>query len=224
MIVLDCTLARFMGLGPKTYLAVATQLDPWRLGVGVALSPWWVIRMSWIVFAVVWFVAALNRKRTDHRDPLQRRLFYVLFMTAAFFLLVGYFAPTGFLERRAWPDAFWIAQVGATLTAAGIAFAIWARVHIGRNWSGQVMIKQDHELIRTGPYSRIRHPIYTGLLLALLGTAFAMGQYRAILGFVLIAVGFIYKAKREEQLLTEHFGPAFDEHKRHTGFFLPRLS
>jgi len=87
-----------------------------------------------------------------------------------------------------------------------------------------VMLKHDHELIRTGPYARIRHPIYTGLLLAVLGTAIAIGEYRAILGFVLILVGFSYKAKREEALLEGHFGAAFEEHKRHTGFFLPRFS
>ena len=113
-------------------------------------------------------------------------------------------------------------MLGALATAAGVAFAIWARRHIGRNWSGQITIRQEHELIRTGPYARIRHPIYTGLLLALLGTAIAIGEYRAIIAFAVIAIGFVVKAKREESLLTKEFGPAFDEHRRQTGFFLPR--
>jgi protein-S-isoprenylcysteine O-methyltransferase Ste14 len=103
-----------------------------------------------------------------------------------------------------------------------VAFAIWARRHIGRNWSGQVTIRKEHELIRTGPYARIRHPIYTGILLALAGTALAIGEYRAILAFAVIAIGFIVKAKREESFLAMQFGPAFDEHRQQTGFFLPR--
>jgi len=113
-------------------------------------------------------------------------------------------------------------MLGALATAAGVAFAIWARRHIGRNWSGQITIRQEHELIRTGPYARIRHPSYTGLLLALAGTAIAIGEYRAIVAFAVIAIGFVVKAKREESLLTKEFGQAFDEHRQQTGFFLPR--
>jgi protein-S-isoprenylcysteine O-methyltransferase Ste14 len=85
-----------------------------------------------------------------------------------------------------------------------------------------VTIRKDHELIRTGPYARIRHPIYTGLLLAVAGTTIAIGEYRAILAFVLIAIGFTVKARREESLLSTEFGPSFEEHRRQTGFFLPR--
>jgi protein-S-isoprenylcysteine O-methyltransferase Ste14 len=113
-------------------------------------------------------------------------------------------------------------MLGAILTAAGVAFAIWARRHIGKNWSAQVTIRQEHELIRSGPYARIRHPIYTGLLLAVAATAIAIGEYRAIVAFAVIAIGFVVKAKREEAFLATQFGPAFDEHRRQTGFFLPR--
>lgn len=82
--------------------------------------------------------------------------------------------------------------------------------------------QKEHELVRTGPYARIRHPIYTGLLLAVAGTAIAIGEYRAIVAFAVIAIGFVVKAKREEAFLAKQFGPAFDEHRRQTGFFLPR--
>jgi protein-S-isoprenylcysteine O-methyltransferase Ste14 len=128
----------------------------------------------------------------------------------------------GVLNRRFLPERGWIAMLGAVLTAAGVAFAIWARRHIGKNWSAQVTIRQEHELIRSGPYARIRHPIYTGLLLAVAGTAIAIGEYRAIVAFAVIAIGFVVKAKREEAFLATQFGPAFDEHRRQTGFFLPR--
>ena len=122
------------------------------------------------------------------------------------------------------PDELWIAWSGAALTLLGVLFAIWARFTIGKEWSAEVQIKEGHQLIRNGPYAHIRHPIYTGILLALCGTAMAIGEYRAILGVVLFLVGFIRKAKKEERFLAGEFGLAFDEHRRRTGFFLPRVT
>lgn len=188
------------------------------------ISPQTVIWAAWTIFVLFWFVAAFNRKATQKRESFARRLIHVAFMAIAFIILDERQIALNFLAGRLWPDLAWIAELGALLTVVGIAFSIWARVHIGRNWSGQVMIKKDHELIRSGPYARIRHPIYTGLLLAVFGTFLEIGEARALLAFVLILLGFSYKAKREEALLAGHFGPAFDEHKKHTGFFFPRLT
>jgi protein-S-isoprenylcysteine O-methyltransferase Ste14 len=143
-------------------------------------------------------------------------------MVCGFVLLYAEGPRFGVLNRRFLREREWIAMLGAVLTVVGVAFAIWARRHIGKNWSAQVTIRKEHELIRTGPYARIRHPIYTGLLLAVAGTAIAIGEYRAIVAFAVIAVGFIVKAKREEAFLATQFGPAFDEHRRQTGFFLPQ--
>ena len=107
---------------------------------------------------------------------------------------------------------------------ARLAFAIWARFTLGGNWSAEVQIKEGHTLIRKGPYKLIRHPIYTGILLMLVGDALAIGEVRAYLALFLIVIGFVRKAKKEESYLANEFGPAFDEHIRHTGFLLPRFS
>ena len=147
---------------------------------------------------------------------------HVAYMAFGFILLYAEDPRFGVLNRRFLPRREWIAMLGALLTVAGVAFAIWARRHIGRNWSGQVTIRKEHELIRTGPYAHIRHPIYTGILLALAGTTLAIGEYRAVVAFAVIAIGFVVKARREESFLATQFGPAFDEHRRQTGFFLPR--
>jgi protein-S-isoprenylcysteine O-methyltransferase Ste14 len=186
------------------------------------LAPFQIIEAAWIAFCAYWIWAARNQKRVQQREPLVARLLHVVYMVCGFVLLYSRDPRFGILNRRFLPEREWLSMVGALAAAAGIAFAIWARHHIGRNWSGQVTIRKDHELIRTGPYARIRHPIYTGLLLALAGTTIATGEYRAILAFALIAVGFTVKAKREESLLLTEFGPSFDEHRRQTGFFLPR--
>jgi protein-S-isoprenylcysteine O-methyltransferase Ste14 len=187
-------------------------------------TPFGIIELAWVVFALYWLFASFARKETQTSEPYSRRIVHIAFMAMAFYLVYRDTLPIPILRTRIWPDRLWIAQLGAALTALGIAFAIWARNHIGRNWSGRVTIKRDHELIRTGPYAHIRHPIYTGLLLAALGTGIALGEYRAFPVVLVIAVGFAYKAKSEEKLLAEHFGPAFEEHKRHTGFFLPRFN
>lgn len=182
-----------------------------------------VIEAAWLVFAVYWFAAAFRLNRMRKREPAGEQLLRFVVMGSAFVLLYSSDPRLGVLNRRFIPHAPWIGQLGATLTLIGIAFAIWARYHIGKYWSGTVSLRADHELIRTGPYSHIRHPIYTGILLAILGTVLVVGKYRAIVALAIILLGFIWKASREEALLAGEFGPGFEEHKRVTGFFLPRF-
>jgi len=185
-------------------------------------APFLIIQAAWIAFCAYWIWAARNQKREQKREPPFARLLHVAYMVCGFVLLYAEDPRLGVLNRRFLPEREWIAMVGALLVVAGVAFAIWARRHIGKNWSAQVTIRKEHELVRSGPYTRIRHPIYTGLLLAVAGTAIAIGEYRAIIAFVVVAIGFTVKAKREESFLGTQFGPAFDEHRRQTGFFLPR--
>ena len=108
---------------------------------------------------------------------------------------------------------------GVALLAAGLAFAVWARVHLGRNWSGSVTVKAGHELIRTGPYGYVRHPIYTGLIAALLGTAITSGTVRAAVGFAIMVVAFLYKLRLEEAFMRETFP---EEYPRYAAV-VPRL-
>ena len=91
------------------------------------------------------------------------------------------------------------------LAAAGLAFTVWARVHLGRNWSGSVTLKEGHELILSGPYAWVRHPIYTGLLMALLGSAVACGELRAAIGLGVVAAAFVRKLRIEERFMRESF-------------------
>ena len=108
------------------------------------------------------------------------------------------------LNRGFLPDDLWIAWMGAVITLLGVLFAIWARFTIGKEWSAEVQIKEGHQLIRTGPYAHIRHPIYTGILLALCGTAIAIGEYRAILGLVLFLSASFAKQKKKSNSSPEN--------------------
>jgi protein-S-isoprenylcysteine O-methyltransferase Ste14 len=187
-------------------------------------TPAQMIFASWLLFGGYWFFAALRTKKPAKTESAGRRFGHILIMAVGFFALDGSTFRFGVLNRRFLPDESWIAWLGAVLTLVGVLFAIWARYTIGREWSGEVQIKENHQLIRSGPYAHIRHPIYTGILLALAGTAVTVGEYRAILGVTLFLIGFVRKAKNEESFLASEFGPAFDEHRRHTGFFLPRFT
>src|SRR5579859_3537259 len=177
----------------------------------------------WLIFCLYWLVSAFKLKKTKKREPWGQRFVYMLPLFAAFYL----FRPRahyGWLGARFVPESDAVGWVGVALTAAGVAIAIWARWHLGTNWSGVVTLKEGHELIRSGPYRNIRHPIYTGILLALLGTACALGEARGLLAVAIVWLSFYTKARREESFLTQEFGDRFAEHRRHTGMFLPRFS
>ena len=118
-----------------------------------------------------------------------------------------------------WPSAI----LGSVLTWMGIGLAIWARYHLAEYWSARVTIKEDHQLIRTGPYARLRHPIYSGLILATIGSALVIDQWRCVLGLCLVVTGYCIKARKEEAMLTQQFGEAFREHQKHAGFLIPRF-
>jgi len=198
--------------GLKNSLMTAPALDPGRVIMG-----------AWIVFAVYWLVSAFGRAQAQRKEPRIERLGHVLWLSGAAYLLYSSEPWMGALNRRFLPDWPWIGQLGAWLTLVGIAFAIWARYHLGKNWSGDVTIRQDHKLIRTGPYAWVRHPIYTGMLIALAGTALWVARYRALVGLAMFLVGFRRKANKEEAFLAQQFGSDFEQHRQHTGFFLPHL-
>jgi protein-S-isoprenylcysteine O-methyltransferase Ste14 len=109
-------------------------------------------------------------------------------------------------------------------TILGLLFAVWARLTLGSNWSGTITIKTNHQLIRRGPYRWIRHPIYTGMLAALLATAITQGLSSGVIGFAFVFLALFRKARREELFLSQEFGEGFAEHRQHTGMFLPRFS
>ncbi len=182
-----------------------------------------IIGGLWTIFALYWLVSAFKLKRTKRREDPFQRLFYVLPLVAAFYLLRSG-RWYSWLDTRFVPDALATEWTAVALTAAGVGIAIWARWHLGSNWSGVVTLKEDHELIRSGPYRSIRHPIYTGILLAILGTAVAVGEIRGLAALGIAWLSFYFKARREESFLVQEFGPRFTEHQQHTGMFLPRLS
>jgi protein-S-isoprenylcysteine O-methyltransferase Ste14 len=180
-------------------------------------------KLAWIVFAIYWTVSAFKLKAVKQRESGSQRLQHLLPLAVAYILLLTTGRDFGWLSKRFFPNVPALNVFAVALTAAGVAFAIWARWHLGSNWSAAVTLKADHELIRTGPYRTIRHPIYTGMLLAVAGTALALGELRGILSFLIILGAFYRKARREERFLKQEFGEKFAAHVQSTGMFLPRF-
>ncbi|MGA2429578.1 MAG: isoprenylcysteine carboxylmethyltransferase family protein [Candidatus Acidiferrum sp.] len=187
-------------------------------------TPLGVISDLWILFCLYWLVSALNRKKTKRRESSGQRMAYVLPLVVAFYLLYHQGLRYPWLLARFVPDTTTVQWLAVLVMASGVAIAFWARFHLGANWSGVVTLKEGHELIRTGPYRTIRHPIYTGILLAFLGNAVALGEVRGLIGLAIIWLSFYVKARREESFLAQEFGTRFNEHTQHTGMFLPKFS
>jgi protein-S-isoprenylcysteine O-methyltransferase Ste14 len=187
-------------------------------------TPGKCIEDVWLLFALVWLISALKRKQTKERESIAQRLSYMLPILLTWLILNGFLLKSSWLRAHFLPDSHGVAWAGVVLAALGIAFAFWARFHLGTNWSGVVTIKEDHELIRTGPYRSVRHPIYSGILLAVTGTAVELNQLRGLIALAIIWISFYIKARREESLLAGEFGAKFAEHQQHTGMFFPHFS
>jgi protein-S-isoprenylcysteine O-methyltransferase Ste14 len=128
-----------------------------------------------------------------------------------------------FLRAAIFNSTTWTNALGIAITVAGLAFAIWARAYLGANWSSAVTVKIGHQLIRTGPYRWVRHPIYTGMISAMVGTAIVRDQVRAVTAVVLLYLGFKVKSKIEERTMAETFGAQYETYSRTTGAIVPRL-
>jgi protein-S-isoprenylcysteine O-methyltransferase Ste14 len=184
------------------------------------------IEWTWVAVGIVWLIAAFASKRTARREAAGSRLLHLAIMTATFVLLFPSlpFAgglPMGALARRFVPDWPLIAWTGLALTVTGCAFAVWARLLLGSNWSSSVTVKQDHQLIRKGPYAIVRHPIYSGFLLGLLGAALGEGEWRGIAGLALAFIGWAMKSRKEEAFMTAQFGAVYSNYQGEVKALIP---
>jgi protein-S-isoprenylcysteine O-methyltransferase Ste14 len=137
------------------------------------------------------------------------------------FLLIFSRAPH-VLHTRFVPANTVSSRLGLVIETIGLAFAIWARHILGKNWSGRIVTGETQELITyRGPYRIVRHPIYSGLLLAVFGTTLVVGELRALLGFALIICGVLLKLRREEAALRNHFGVTYQEYARRVPALFP---
>jgi protein-S-isoprenylcysteine O-methyltransferase Ste14 len=181
----------------------------------------WLFPFLWLVFIAFWIAMARGGKAVAERESVYSRLSHYLPLAIAIYLLAAPRVPIAVLEDRFAPLSLWLVQLGAALTFAGIAFAIWARVWIAGNWSSDVTLKRDHELIVDGPYAFVRHPIYTGILIALLGTALAVGEWRGVLAVAFAGGAYWRKLTIEESVMRRQFGEVYARYAERVPALIP---
>jgi protein-S-isoprenylcysteine O-methyltransferase Ste14 len=180
-----------------------------------------IIRGCWLVFVAIWVIAAVSTKRTVYRETRAQRLRYWVWLVSAYFLLLyGPRLPYP-LNLRIVPHATPAAMAAAVLCVIGLAFAVWARVTLGRNWSGVVTLKEGHELIERGPYRFVRHPIYTGILTMFFATALAVGHLAGFAATFLMFASFWIKLRDEEKLMLQQFPEQYAAYRQRTRRIVP---
>jgi protein-S-isoprenylcysteine O-methyltransferase Ste14 len=175
----------------------------------------------WIAFYAYWLISAWKT-----RSPVKRKLsglsyfLYGIVWVALCIFLLTWFSPD-LMAVRVVPDSIGFTLVGLLITLAGLAFAIWARVHLGKNWSGMPTIREEHTITRTGPYRFVRHPIYSGILLGLIGTAIGIGYLIVFFCVILVFGLFVIKFRMEEKFLLEEFGEEYARYKQEVKALIP---
>jgi protein-S-isoprenylcysteine O-methyltransferase Ste14 len=181
----------------------------------------WFFPLVWLAFVAVWIAMARGGKAIAERESVTSRLSHYLPLAIAIYLLAAPHVPLAPLNDRFAPLSLGLVRLGAALTLVGVAFAIWARMVLAGNWSSDVTLKREHELIVVGPYAYVRHPIYTGILLALVGTALAVGEWRAALAVVLAGGAFWRKLTIEEAVMQRQFGAAYTRYAGRVRALIP---
>jgi protein-S-isoprenylcysteine O-methyltransferase Ste14 len=167
----------------------------------------------------VWVVFAFSVKRTKVRQPISQRLLYLL-LTVVVAVLLNRSIKAGHLSRVVIPHTLATGILADTFVFAGLLIAVWARLTLGGNWSARVTLKEDHELIQSGPYRLVRHPIYSGFLLMILGTAVLASRASAFVALAICFVGFWIKLRQEEELLRRNL-PGYAEYISRTKALIP---
>lgn len=182
----------------------------------------WFFPVVWIAFLLFWQVKAGNAKATTRLEgPVSRVVRSAVFLVAIVLLSAPHLPA--FLYRPLLRQGLVPFYAGAAITLAGLLFAVWAREHLGKNWSRSVTVKQDHELITSGPYALVRHPIYTGILTGFLGSAIAEGQLRSLIAFVMVSAVLWFKLRLEESWMRETFGDNYAAYARRVAALVPYL-
>jgi len=176
--------------------------------------------LMWIAFFTYWGIASRNAARTQGAESWRSTAVHQVLLSSALCLLL---IPVPGLTARFLPQTAFLVIAGILIQIGGMLLAVSARRHLGRNWSGEVRIAVDHQLIRTGPYRSLRHPIYTAMLGMLLGTSLITGQIHSLVALAILTAAYWRKSRREEEILRDNFGAEYDDYCHDTWALVPLL-
>ncbi len=186
-------------------------------------SDYWGIASLWLLWAAYWLVSAHGTKQSAQAESRSSRLTHLVLLAAAVALLVLPGLGIRLLGWRMIPDRFIAFVIGVGLEALGLGLAVWARIHLGPYWSATIDMKAEHQVIHSGPYALVRHPIYTGLVLAFLGTALAEDEITSLLALGLVVIAYTRKIWIEERWLVGHLGEEYRAYQRKVSRLIPFL-
>ena len=179
-----------------------------------------IILACWITFLAYWLISARRTKVIAEKQSRLSALAHRIPVGLGWWLLAYPRLPPP-MNLVLLPRTHWTVVMGIVTCVYGLSVTIWARRTLAGNWSSDVTFKQGHELIRTGPYRFVRHPIYTGLLIMSLGTAIEIGRLHCWLSIVLTSLGFWIKLTQEERLLLRHFPDEYPAYQQQVKALVP---
>lgn len=174
----------------------------------------------WVVMMFYWNISARNIRPVARAEDLKSTQRHQLILNLGILML---FVPVPGLTSQFLPPTVAAVAIGFTVQAGSALFYFWTKQYLGRFWSSAVAIMKDHQLVRSGPYRLIRHPLYTGMLGMFIGTVIISGQYHALIGAGLGVYAYWRKIRIEERALSEAFGAEYDDYKRHASALIPWL-
>ncbi|WP_232428944.1 methyltransferase family protein [Burkholderia ubonensis] len=182
----------------------------------------WLPAIVWAGFIGYWLVAARRARKSVSRATGLAQMVHIALVMGSLVLMAVPLQRLGVPTHRVTSaaDAFWI---GLLVCVAGMGFAGWARHWLGQYWAGAIVLKENHKLIQAGPYAIVRHPIYSGVLAAALGTALMVGDLRGFVLFAVVAVCYLIKIRREERWLRDAFGDEYTQYQRKTAALIPKV-
>jgi len=181
----------------------------------------WITVLCWCSFFAYWRVMSPKVKTTVYEQDKLSRMVYLFFV---FFSLGAVYIPyfgIGFLGYQLIPVGDFSGIAGALICISGVSFAIWARKTLGENWSAKITLKKEHELIQSGPYKIVRHPIYTGFELMILGPAIVFGELKGFIALGIVMVSHLLKIRKEEELMRQQFPEQYVEYSKRVKRLIP---
>ena len=177
----------------------------------------------WMVFVIVWVVSALRTKRTIQNQSSAWQLLYTAILVVGVYLIFAKQIGIPWLDRQLFSVTIPIVLAGLLVVLMGVVFSIWAQLMLGDNWSNRVTVKENHTLVRSGPYRIVRHPIYSGILLGMLGSTLQRGEIRSFVGVMICGFSFWLKTRAEEQFMVQRFGEEYLQYRHKVKALAPYI-
>ena len=182
-----------------------------------------LLGILWLFWLVYWLAAAQRTAANKRMETLLEGASYRIPLAIGVFLMVFWRIPLFLRIPALGTQSPLAAGTGLAFTVAGLCFAVWGRMHLGKYWSGRITLKENHRVIQTGPYAWVRHPIHSGLILALFGTAITLGTISAFAGFAFMLRSLVRKLKIEETWLRYQFGAEYEAYQNRVKALIPRF-